>query len=152
LTGQALDHAIEQYRTARDPKNPLLQRAVVHFAVDTERVAMTTRLAGKATRFLPFNQGHDMGAGNPPNPDGHRTAYLWERVWQRDAWWRLLQRFVHVTPAPKGARKPPVVTFPRFHQRDAVLALTTEARTHGPGHDFLVQHSAGSGKANTIAW
>jgi type I restriction enzyme R subunit len=152
LTGQGTDEAIEQYRTARDPKNPLLRRAVVHFAVDTERVAMTTRLAGKATRFLPFNRGHDMGAGNPPNPEGHRTAYLWERVWQRDAWLDLLARFVHVQPAAKGSTKQPVVIFPRFHQWDAVLALVSEAREHGAGRDYLVQHSAGSGKSNTIAW
>ncbi len=152
LTGQGAAEAIEQYRTARDPKNPLLRRAVVHFAVDTERVAMTTRLAGKATRFLPFNRGHDLGAGNPPNPSGHRTAYLWERVWQRDAWLDLLNRFVHVEPAPKGSTKEPTVIFPRFHQWDAVLALTGEAREHGAGHDHLVQHSAGSGKSNTIAW
>jgi type I restriction enzyme R subunit len=152
ITGQGIDDAIEQYRTSRDPKNPLLRRAVVHFAVDTERVAMTTRLAGKATRFLPFNRGCDLGAGNPPNPGGHRTSYLWERVWQRDAWLDLLQRFVHVEPAPKGSRKAPTVIFPRFHQWDAVLALTAEAREHGPGRDYLVQHSAGSGKSNTIAW
>jgi type I restriction enzyme R subunit len=152
LTGQGAAEAIEQYRTVRDPKNPLLRRAVVHFAVDTERVAMTTRLAGKATRFLPFNRGHDLGAGNPPNPSGHRTAYLWERVWQRDAWLDLLNRFVHVEPAPKGSTKEPTVIFPRFHQWDAVLALTGEAREHGAGHDHLVQHSAGSGKSNTIAW
>jgi type I restriction enzyme R subunit len=152
MTGQGADHAIEQYRTNRDPKNPLLRRAVVHFAVDTERVAMTTRLAGKATRFLPFNRGADLGAGNPPNPSGHRTAYLWERVWQRDAWLDLLNRFVHVEPAPKGSAKAPVVIFPRFHQWDAVLALTNDAREKGAGSDYLVQHSAGSGKSNTIAW
>ncbi|MFA7477115.1 MAG: type I restriction endonuclease [Acidimicrobiia bacterium] len=152
LTGQGADQAIEQYRTARDPNNSLLRRAVVHFAVDTERVAMTTRLAGKATRFLPFNRGHDLGAGNPPNPSGHRTAYLWERVWQRDAWLDLLNRFVHVKPAKKGTVAEPVVIFPRFHQWDAVLALTAEAREQGAGRDCLVQHSAGSGKSNTIAW
>ncbi|MEX2619396.1 MAG: RNA-binding domain-containing protein [Egibacteraceae bacterium] len=152
LTGQGTDQAIEQYRTARDPKNPLLRRAVVHFAVDTARVAMTTRLAGKATRFLPYNRGHDLGAGNPPNPHGHRTSYLWERVWQRDAWLDLLNRFVHVEPTPKGSTKDPPVIFPRFHQWDAVLALTGEAREHGAGRDYLVQHSAGSGKSNTIAW
>ncbi len=152
LTGQGTDQAIEQYRTARDPKNPLLRRAVVHFAVDTERVAMTTRRAGKATRCLPFNRGHDLGAGNPPNPSGHRTAYLWERAWQRDAWLDLLNRFVHAEPAPKGSAKAPAVIFPRFHQWDAVLALTGETREHGAGRDSLVQHSAGSGKSNTIAW
>jgi type I restriction enzyme R subunit len=152
ITGQGVDEAIEQYRVSRDPKNPLLRRAVVHFAVDTERVAMTTKLAGKATRFLPFNRGRDMGAGNPANPKGHRTSYLWEQVWPRDAWLDLLQRFVHVEPLPKGSRKEPTVVFPRFHQWDAVLALTAAAREHGAGADHLVQHSAGSGKSNTIAW
>ncbi|MGI8794452.1 MAG: type I restriction endonuclease subunit R, partial [Acidimicrobiales bacterium] len=152
LTGQTVADAIEQYRTNRDPKNPLLRRAVVHFAVDTERVAMTTRLAGKATRFLPFNRGHLLGAGNPPNLDGHRSAYLWEQVWQRDAWLDLLHRFVHVEPSPKGSKKPATVIFPRFHQWDAVLALTQSARSDGAGTDYLVQHSAGSGKSNTIAW
>jgi type I restriction enzyme, R subunit len=152
LTGQGLDRAIDQYRTARDPANPLLRRAVVHFAVDTERVAMTTRLAAKATRFLPFNRGHGLGAGNPPNPWGHRTSYLWEQVWQRDAWLDLLARFVHVEAVPRGSTRKPIVIFPRYHQWDAVLALTAGARAQGPGHDYLVQHSAGSGKSNTIAW
>lgn len=152
MTGQGVTDAIDQYRTARDPTNPLLRRAVVHFAVDTERVAMTTRLEGRSTRFLPFNRGHDMGEGNPPNPDGHRTAYLWERVWQRDAWLDLLNRFVHVEPAPKGSVGPRTVIFPRFHQWDAVLALTAAARSSGAGTDYLVEHSAGSGKSNTLAW
>ena len=111
----------------------LARRAVVHFAVDPERVAMTTRLAGQATRFLPFNLGHDGGAGNPPNPTGHRTSYLWERVWARDAWLDLLARFIHVERPDKGtvaqnARRRAVI-FPRYHQWDAVLAL--EARRPG---------------------
>lgn len=152
MTGQGVAQAVEQYRIDRDPANPLLRRAIVHFAVDTERVAMTTRLEGKPTRFLPFDRGHDLGAGNPANPTGHRTAYLWERVWQRDAWLDLLQRFVHVEPAPKGSKAPARVIFPRFHQWDAVLAMTAAARSEGPGHDYLVQHSAGSGKSNTLAW
>ena len=85
LTGQGVDQAVSQYRRDRDPRNRTLARAVVHFAVDPQRLAMTTRLAGADTRFLPFNQGHGGGAGNPPNPSGHATAYLWQRVWQRDA-------------------------------------------------------------------
>jgi len=153
LTGQVIDHAKDQYRTDRDPANTTLsRRAIVHFAVDTEQVAMTTRLAGRKTRFLPFNCGHEQGAGNPPNPDGHRTAYLWQQVWQRDNWLDLLKRFVHVEKPPKGSRKPPTMIFPRYHQWDAVRALEAAARTEGPGHDYLVQHSAGSGKSNTIAW
>jgi type I restriction enzyme, R subunit len=152
LTGQGVEQAVGQYRADRDPKNRTLARVVVHFAVDPQRVAMTTRLAGASTRFLPFNQGHGGGAGNPPNPDGHATAYLWERVWLRDAWLDLLGRFVHVEKAAKGSRKPVQVIFPRFQQWDAVLRLEAVAREEGPGQSYLVQHSAGSGKSNTIAW
>lgn len=156
LTGQTLEDAVRQYRVDRDPKNVALgRRAVVHFALDTESVKMTTRLAGRGTRFLPFNQGlpdPPYGAGNPPNPNGHRTAYLWERVWQRDAWLDLIARFIHVEQPEKGSESPPKVIFPRFHQWDAVRKLEEHARTHGAGHNYLVQHSAGSGKSNTIAW
>lgn len=153
ITGQTLEDAKAQYRANRDPKNVTLsRRAVVHFAVDTELVAMTTRLAGPSTRFLPFNRGSNGGAGNPPNPDGHRTAYLWERVWQRDAWLDLLQRFVHVAPRPKGSRAHASTVFPRYHQWHAVLTLEAAAREEGPGRSYLVEHSAGSGKSNTIAW
>src|SRR6266536_2556421 len=124
------------------------------FAVDTQRAMMTTRLQGPGTRFLPFNQGHGRGAGNPPNPHGHATAYLWERVWQPDAWLDLLARFVHVQKPAKGRgpRGPGTVIFPRFHQWDCVRRLEEAARQEGPGHSYLVQHSAGSGKSNTIAW
>jgi type I restriction enzyme R subunit len=157
LTGQMVEHAIEQYRGDRDPRNvTLAHRALVHFAVDPERVAMTTKLVGRATRFLPFNLGHDEGAGNPPNPNGHRTSYLWERVWTRDAWMDLLARFIHVERPAKGSaaakRAAQKVIFPRFHQWDAVLALEASARAQGPGTDYLIEHSAGSGKSNTIAW
>ena len=153
LTNQSVEDAISQYRTDRDPNAAALaRRAVVHFAVDTERVSMTTKLVGGATRFLPFNRGDSGGAGNPANPDGHRTAYLWERVWQRDAWLDLLGRFVHVQPAPKGSKAAPSVIFPRWHQWDAVLALEHHARVNGAGQRYLVQHSAGSGKSNTIGW
>ena len=94
LTGQNVEHAIAQYRKRRDPKNRMLGRVgMVHFAVDPDSVAMTTHLAGGRTGFLPFNRGRDLGAGNPPNPKGHRTAYLWERVWSRDAWMDILARF-----------------------------------------------------------
>ncbi|HVL02874.1 MAG TPA: RNA-binding domain-containing protein, partial [Acidimicrobiales bacterium] len=152
LTGQGVEQAIGQYRTDRDPRNRTLDRAVVHFAVDPQRVAMTTRLAGTGTRFLPFNQGHGGGAGNPANPAGHATAYLWERVWQRDAWLDLLGRFVHVDKPAKGSKRAGQVIFPRYHQWDAVLRLEAAARDEGAGQSYLVQHSAGSGKSNTIAW
>ena len=153
LTGQDVEKAKAQYRKDRDPKNVTLgRRAVVHFAVDTEQAAMTTRLAGGSTRFLPFNRGHGLGKGNPPNPQGHRTAYLWERVWERDAWLDLLGRFVHVEKPGKGAKSGGAVIFPRYHQWDAVLSISDHARRHGAGKHYLVQHSAGSGKSNTIAW
>jgi type I restriction enzyme, R subunit len=157
LTNQNIEHAIMQYRQDRDPANvTLARRALVHFAVDPERVAMTTRLAGPATRFLPFNLGYDEGAGNPPNPDGQRTAYLWERVWVRDAWMDLLARFIHVERPAKGTatakRAAELVIFPRFHQWDAVLGIEAHVRAHGAGENNLIEHSAGSGKSNTIAW
>jgi type I restriction enzyme R subunit len=146
LTGQTFRDAMDQYRT-RDAKAPLLRRAVVHFAADTEQVFMTTRLRGDRTAFLPFNQGHYQGAGNPPR-DGYRTGYLWTDVLARDAWLDLLARFVHARDTDAG----PVTIFPRFHQWDAVLRLEADARAEGAGQSYLVQHSAGSGKSNTIAW
>ena len=157
LTGQNIEQAIEQYRTARDPKIVTLgRRALVHFAVDPDAVAMTTKLEGKSTRFLPFNLGHDLGKGNPPNPHGHKTSYLWEHVWARDAWLDILHRFIHVERPDKGSvsarRAAEVVIFPRFHQWDAVLKLEADAGANGAGQSYLVQHSAGSGKSNTIAW
>ena len=162
LTGQGVTEAIAQYRQDRDPRNVTLsRRAIVHFAVDPERVAMTTRLEGPKTQFLPFNQGsggpgRQGGAGNPPNPAGHRTAYLWEEVWARDAWLDLLARFVHVEMPPTGraaARRAAArIIFPRFHQWHSVRRLEDDARNNGAGQAYLIQHSAGSGKSNTIAW
>jgi len=144
LTGQTSDDAIKQYRKDRDPRNPLLRRAIVHFAVDTERAFMTTQLEGANTRFLPFNRGDGHGGAGNAQRDGYRTGYLWDDVWQRDAWLDLLGRFVH--------RSGDSTIFPRFHQWDAVLSLVGDARSNGSGHSYLVQHSAGSGKSNTIAW
>ncbi|HEY4894695.1 MAG TPA: DEAD/DEAH box helicase family protein [Solirubrobacteraceae bacterium] len=157
LTGQNVEHAIEQYRKDRDPKNVTLgRRALVHFAVDPDSVAMTTRLDGKSTRFLPFNLGHNLGKGNPANPGGHKTSYLWERVWSRDAWLDILHRFIHVDRPEKGSlaarRAAETVIFPRYHQWDAVKKLEADAAANGAGHSYLIQHSAGSGKSNTIAW
>lgn len=157
LTAQNVEHAVSQYRTDRDPKNLTLgNRAIVHFAVDPEVVWMTTKLAGKETRFLPFNRGRELSAGNPPNPEGHKTSYLWERVWARDAWLDILHRFVNVERPEKGTpsarRAAERVIFPRYHQWDAVLKLEADAAAKGAGHAYLIQHSAGSGKSNTIAW
>lgn len=125
LTNQTVEHAKRQYRDDRSPRDLMLsgKRAVAHFAVDPALVFMTTRLQGASTRFLPFNQGTaDGGAGNPPNPDGHRTAYLWEEVWQRDNWLDLLHRFIHVEPGT-GSGPTGVVIFPRYHQWDTVRRL-----------------------------
>jgi type I restriction enzyme R subunit len=154
LTNQTVEHAKKQYRKDRSPKDLMLsgKRAVAHFAVDAALVFMTTRLQNASTRFLPFNKGTtDGGAGNPPNSDGHRTAYLWEEVWQRDNWLDLLYRFVHVEPGT-GKGTTGSVIFPRYHQWDTVRRLVSDARANGPGQSYLVQHSAGSGKSNTIAW
>lgn len=157
LTGQNIEHAIEQYRKDRDPKNTTLgRRALVHFAVDPDSVAMTTRLEGEGTRFLPFNRGHNLGKGNPPNPRGHKTSYLWDKVWTKDAWLDILHRFISVERPGKGSiaarRAAEKVIFPRYHQWDAVLKLELDAVTNGAGRSYLIQHSAGSGKSNTIAW
>jgi type I restriction enzyme R subunit len=159
LTHQDVHQAIRQYREDRRPTELLFaKRAVVHFAVDPDEVYLTPRLEGRSTRFLPFNQGsggpgQSGGAGNPSHPSGYASAYLWEEVWQRDAWLDLLARYVHVegdTIGKKASVKPTV--FPRFHQWHAVRTLTGHAATHGAGTNYLVQHSAGSGKSNTIAW
>lgn len=156
LTGQGVNRAIEQYRVDRDANDQLLsRRAVVHFAVDPDLVSLTTRLAGDETVFLPFNKGSEQGgAGNPANPDGHRTAYLWEEVWQRDAWLDILHRFVHAEPhqGVGAKRRGATVIFPRYHQWDAVCRLRADAYERGSGHNYLVEHSAGSGKSNTIGW
>jgi type I restriction enzyme R subunit len=162
LTGQTVEDAKAQYREDRDLGNvSLARRAVVHFAVDPDLVAMTTKLAGASTRFLPFNQGtggpgRAGRAGNPPSITGHRTAYLWQEVWQRDAWLDILARFVHVTyPDAKTSTKKTkaaVTIFPRYHQWDAVIKLEADARLTGAGRNYLIQHSAGSGKSHTISW
>jgi type I restriction enzyme R subunit len=157
LTHQSVEHAKHQYRTDRDSANVTLgRRALVHFAVDPESVEMTTRLAGEKTGFLPFNSGNAGGKGNPPDPDGHRTRYLWEQVWARDAWLDLLGRFVHVVPGEGSTHAAKMrsgsTIFPRYHQWDAVRRLEAAARDEGSGQSYLVQHSAGSGKSNTIAW
>ena len=154
LSGQNVEHAKKQYREDRSPKDLMLsgKRAVAHFAVDPALVFMTPRLQGASTRFLPFNRGTvDGGAGNPPTSTGHRTAYLWQQVWQRDNWLDLLPRFVHVEPGT-GKGTTGTVIFPRYHQWDAVRQLVGDARSRGAGHSYLIQHSAGSGKSNTIAW
>ncbi len=162
LSGQTVSDAIHQYRHDRDPREKIFEfkkRTLVHFAVDTEEAHMTTRLAGEATHFLPFNKGHNGGAGNPPDPEGrnYKTAYLWEEVLARDSFMELLARFLHLqveekmTDEGKKIRKETMI-FPRYHQLDAVRRMVKAAREEGVGHNYLVEHSAGSGKSNTIAW
>ncbi|WP_417463565.1 type I restriction endonuclease subunit R [Kordiimonas sp.] len=159
FTGQTVRHAREQYKKDRDPRDPIFrfkERALVHFAFDADEVYMATRLAGVRTFFLPFNKGNAGGAGNPPNPDGYKVDYLWKEVWAKDRWLEILHRFIHLERKEKfdGGKRTVKETmiFPRYHQLDAVTKLVADARASGAGKNYLVQHSAGSGKSNSIAW
>jgi type I restriction enzyme R subunit len=162
LSGQTVEDACRQYKNDRDPRERIFEfkrRTLVHFAADTEAVWMTTRLAGAATHFLPFNKGCDGGAGNPPDPAGrtYRTAYLWEEVLERNSLLDLLARFIHLQIDEKRdeqGRKAKVesMVFPRYHQLQAVRLLVDAARREGVGNNYLIEHSAGSGKSNTIGW
>ncbi len=163
LTGQRAADAIQQYETERDERDLLFafkRRALVHFAVDPDEVWMTTHLRGKETHFLPFNRGHDHGAGNPPVEGNWKTHYLWDEVLQADSLLEILQRFMHLevkerqVTTTKGVRtvRKETLIFPRYHQLDAVRALVAHAKAHGSGRNYLIQHSAGSGKSNSIAW
>ena len=160
LTGQTVADAIRQYRTTRDPREPLLARGrcLAHFAVDPDLVYATTELAGPATRFLPFNRGKFGGAGNPPVPptrDGYATSYLWEETWARDSVLDLVRQFIHEVREEddRGNRNGKrFLIFPRYQQLDCVRRLVANARAQGAGQRYLIQHSAGSGKTYTIAW
>jgi type I restriction enzyme R subunit len=157
LTGQTVQNAISQYRATRDPREPLFvfRRCLAHFAVDSDLVYYTTRLEGPKTAFIPFNCGQNNGAGNPPSWKGFATAYLWEQVWARDSLLNLLQYFIHeVEEMDDEGRKTGEwkIIFPRYHQLDSVRRMISHARQHGTGQRYLVQHSAGSGKSNSIAW
>ena len=157
LTGQNVRDAMQQYRFDRDRREALFEfgRCLAHFAVDADLAYMTTKLAGPGTRFLPFNQGHARGAGNPPLALGYSTAYLWEHIWAPDSVLNLVQHFVCVVEEEDdkgrktGTRS---LIFPRYHQLDCVRRLIAHARETGPGERYLIQHSAGSGKSNSIAW
>ena len=157
---QSIDDACDQYRFDRQPKpkgqgtaEPLLSfphGALVHFAVSNSEVRMTTRLAGAATQFLPFNRGDDGAAGNPANPSGHKTAYLWQEVWGVASWLEIIGRYL---VAERDAKKQITkLIFPRYHQLDATRKLLATVLHEGAGHKYLIQHSAGSGKTNSIAW
>lgn len=153
-TGQNVDNAKRQWMYDRDPREICFQfnkRILAYFCVDQLEVWMTTRLAGKDTYFLPFNQGsngagNDGGKGNPVNPDGYPTAYLWEDVFQKDSMMDIVQKFIMYQSKKKA------LIFPRYHQLDVVRKLVSDVRRNGAGHNYLVQHSAGSGKSNSIAW
>lgn len=168
-TGQTYRRAIRQYRTDRDPRAPLFsfnKRALVHFAVDTEEVHMTTKLAGDRTYFLPFNRGShpgevQCGEGNPQHPSGYRSGYFWQEVLHRDSFLHILGSFmfiehsearVHERGGKLRSVKKEIMIFPRYHQLDAVRKLVAASREDGAGKSYLIQHSAGSGKTNSIAW
>ena len=164
FTGQSTADSIKQYKNDRDASEPIFQfkkGALVHFAVDTNLAFMTTRLSGKKTFFLPFNRGFNDGAGNPPaRDDEYRTSYLWRDVLQRDSLLDILSRFMHLQVDEKKILKDGVIKkikkeamiFPRYHQLDVVRRLVDHSKSNGAGRNYLVQHSAGSGKSNSIAW
>ena len=162
-TGWTVEDAKYQYRKERNPQGKLFEfkkRSLVHFAVDTQEVYMTTKLEGEGTRFLPFNRGFNDGKGNPPVENDVRTAYLWREVLRKDSLMELIGRFLHLSREERKIRTDSGVRyitsesmiFPRFHQLDAVRKLIAHTKTHGAGKNYLIQHSAGSGKSNTIAW
>jgi type I restriction enzyme R subunit len=156
MNGQSVEEAIWQYKKDRSNKHTLFHhgRCLAHFAVDPEYVFMTTKLEGKKTTFLPFNRGNHGGAGNPPVRTDYATAYLWRDVWRPDSVLELVEKFcadVYEEDPNDGSRKRKVI-FPRYHQREAVQAMITDIVGRGAGKNYLVQHSAGSGKSNTIAW
>ena len=156
LTRQTVDDAVWQYRRDRNPREKLFElgRCIAHFAVDENEVRFCTGLKGKASWFLPFNRGWNDGAGNPPNPDGLRTEYLWREVLTRESLTDIIENYAQVveTKDEKTGKRRKTQIWPRYHQVDAVQRLLADAAIHGAGKRYLVQHSAGSGKSNSIAW
>ncbi len=159
FTGQNVGNALKQYSTTRDNREILFafkKRCLVHFAVDQDEVFMCTKLDGSKTYWLPFNKGANNGKGNPLNPDGYRTAYLWENILQKDSWMEIIQRFVHLQTEEIEVEgriyKKEKLIFPRYHQLDAVREISKKVLEVGTGKNYLIQHSAGSGKSNSIAW
>lgn len=154
-TGQtARYHGQKQYREDRDTHQTLFHfgRCLVHFAVDTDEVYMTTKLEGKNTFFLPFNKGNNFGAGNPPNSNGHKTAYLWQNIFTKESLANIIQHFVRLDGKSTDPLNKRTLYFPRYHQLDVVRKLVAHANLHGTGQTYLIQHSAGSGKSNSITW
>ena len=155
-TGQTVENAVKQYQTDRDPKDPLLapKRCAVHFAVDDDDIKMCTWLCGKPSWFLPFNKGVNGGAGNPVNPDGVRTAYLWEDILKKESLSDIIENYAQIIKKKdeKTGKEKISVVWPRYHQLDVVRKLLQETKEKKVGQRFLIQHSAGSGKSNSITW
>ena len=156
LTKQTVDDAVEQYKRDRNPREKLFElgRCLAHFAVDDHAVRFCTQLKGKASWFLPFNRGWNDGAGNPPNPNGLKTDYLWKQVLTRDGLTDIIENYAQIVASKdaKTGRKKREQIWPRYHQLDVVRKLLDDASSRGVGHKYLIQHSAGSGKSNSIAW
>lgn len=156
LTKQDVDDAVEQYKTDRDPRELLFQfkRCMVHFAVDDARIKFCTKLDGKGSWFLPFDKGYNDGAGNPPNPNGIMTDYLWKDILTKAKLSRIIENYAQVVVEedPETKKKSVKQIFPRFHQLDCVESLLADVKANGVGKRYLIQHSAGSGKSNSIAW
>ncbi len=156
LTKQNVDDAVLQYKTDRDPRETLFsfKRCMVHFALDDARVKFCTKLCGKDSWFLPFDKGYNYGAGNPPNPDGLMTDYLWKDILTKAKLTRIIENFAQVVVKvdPETKKKSVVQIFPRYHQLDVVEELLADVKKKGVGQRYLIQHSAGSGKSNSIAW
>lgn len=156
LTKQTVEDAVQQYKRDRDPRERLFEfgRCVVHFAVDDSEVRMCTELRGKGSWFLPFNKGHNDGAGNPPNPHGLKTDYLWKEVLTPTGLTDILENYAQIVEEkdPRTGRKKRRQVWPRYHQFSLVRQALADVRTHGAGKRYLIQHSAGSGKSNSIAW
>jgi type I restriction enzyme, R subunit len=153
FSGQTVKNAMNQYRFHRDPREPLFlfnKGSLVHFSVDTDSVHMTTKVNGSKTLYLPFNKGRDNGAGNPDNPQGRKTDYLWTEIFRKDSLMEIVGRFIHLEKDDKG--KWSTLIFPRYHQMDSVRKMVADAKVSGAGKNYLIQHSAGSGKSNSIAW
>ena len=156
LTKQTVDDAVEQYKRDRNPREKIFElgRCLAHFAVDDNEVQFCTHLKGKASWFLPFNKGWDDGAGNPPNPNGLKTDYLWKEVLTRDGLTDIIENYAQIVESKdeKTGRKRREQIWPRYHQLDVVRRLLADASGRGAGPKYLIQHSAGSGKSNSIAW
>ena len=156
FTGQSTAHAVAQYRSDRDARELLFMpgRCAVHFALDEETIEMCTKLAGRDSWFLPFNKGNEHSAGNPINPNGPRTAYLWEEVFKKESLSDILEHYAQLVQEKNRdtGRSSTKIIWPRWHQLEVVRQLLRDSRSSAIGQRYLIQHSAGSGKSNSIAW